>query len=218
MWVISDKIGGFDLNLFYFILPDHPRRYCIWYWCASCSNIQSQSVSVPSYFSAAFLLPSLTVFLLSLPKVPLLKEQKQRFCGVQHVHRETPVHRERPSFRPASIKLYLVSAAGSGWVRTDGSLFLISREAPVTLLATATGFMPVMVPCLWSISRHETCHCNLWPPYWMNVWITERFYEAQNSFRESPVPPVNYCNVSSHFNFELQFIFDELFFFSCFQW
>lgn len=59
---------------------------------------------------------------MSFPKVPLLKEQKQCFGGVQHIHRETPVHREGPSFRPASIKLYLVSAAGSGWVRRIQSL------------------------------------------------------------------------------------------------
>lgn len=50
-------------------------------------------------------------------QVPLPKEQKQRFRGVQHIHRETPVHREGPPLRPASTKLYLVSAAGSGRVR-----------------------------------------------------------------------------------------------------
>lgn len=54
-----------------------------------------------------------------LLQVPLPKEQKQRFRGVQHIHRETPVHREGPSLRPASTKLYLVSAAGSGWVRKN---------------------------------------------------------------------------------------------------
>lgn len=50
-------------------------------------------------------------------QVPLLKEQKWRFCGVQHIYRETPVHRKGPPLRPTSVKLYLVSAASSRWVR-----------------------------------------------------------------------------------------------------
>lgn len=65
-----------------------------------------------------FLFPSSAPLNLPL-QVPLLKEQKQRFRGVQHIHRETPVHTEGPSLRPASPKLYLVSAAGSGWVRKN---------------------------------------------------------------------------------------------------
>lgn len=64
-----------------------------------------------------FLPPFIPLLLPSALQVPLLEEQKQCFRGVQHIHRETPVHRERPPLCPASTKLYLVSAAGSGWVR-----------------------------------------------------------------------------------------------------
>lgn len=82
---------------------------------------------------------SLHFLLIVALQVSLLKEQKRRFGGVQHIHRETPVHREGPSLRPASIKLYLVSAAGSGWVRravylTDQStaafIWIFTRSSP----------------------------------------------------------------------------------------
>lgn len=56
-------------------------------------------------------------------QVPLLKEQKWRFGGVQHIHGETPVHRKGPPLCPTSVKLYLVSAASSGWVRDKSNFF-----------------------------------------------------------------------------------------------
>lgn len=73
------------------------------------------------------------IFLNYVLQVPLLKEQKWRFCGVQHIHRKTPVHRKGSPLRPTSLKLYLVSAASSGWVRrkynsTCGLFFIILSD------------------------------------------------------------------------------------------
>lgn len=76
------------------------------------SNLLLLSLSSVPFFSISVR----SLLWTSTLQVPMLKEQKQRFRGVQHIHRETPVHREGPSLRPASTKLYLVSAAGSGWV------------------------------------------------------------------------------------------------------
>lgn len=78
-----------------------------------CLSLKSLWTLCPHILTSEFVLCPQTL------QVPLLKEQKQRFCGVQHLHRETPVHREGAALRPASTKLYLVSAAGSGWVRRD---------------------------------------------------------------------------------------------------
>lgn len=121
----------------------HPSPAC---WPAVISIFCLSAVSLRSLWSLAHPSSSVTfsfpssplVFILCSfsiyfrPQVPLLKEQKQRFRGVQHIHRETPVHREGPSLRPASIKLYLVSAAGSGWVRKI--LYLTLKPIDVFIL------------------------------------------------------------------------------------
>jgi len=78
----------------------------------------------PSLF---YIFLSLFLFFSSTLQVPLLKEQKWRVCSVQRVHRETPVHREGPSLPPASTKLYLVSAAGSGWVSV---MYCVNAQEP----------------------------------------------------------------------------------------
>lgn len=163
-------------------LQSHPFSLCQWFP----SLIFCHCLFLPS--SPLFSVFHLNVSLLFLPKVPLLKEQKQCVCGVQHVHRETPVHREGPSFRPASIKLYLVSAAGSGWVRTAGPLCLISVEALVTLARWCTCCRS-HAPCHAcemlvnaALDIGTCCQLNLRPPYLINVWNSLRCYETRKRF------------------------------------
>lgn len=98
------------------------RWTCLWHRpsCSKslspCTLIRFQSVKKSCLFRCLIACSPLPLFPLPA-QVPLFKEQKQCVCSFQHIYAETPLNREGSSLCAALAQLYLVSLAGSGWVR-----------------------------------------------------------------------------------------------------